>query len=299
MKKIVSIILFSAIFPILINAVVINGVEYRIDTKKWLAIVTSREDGTKYVGEITIPQAVVYNGRFNRVIAVDTAAFKECEELTAISLPGNVATIGPNAFSECTSLKSIEIANDTAYIDEGAFSACSALDTIKLPKSIKSIASSLFLNCSSLKSIVIPSTATSIGKSAFNGCTQLSTLTLGAAVSRIESSAFNGCDNLQTIYSDNVTPPFCINSKATFSATIFNTCELIVPAEGIDLYKSATVWKNFVNIISNASINDIEVDEKVFEVSRYDIYGRQLSHPTQGINIIKLSNGKTKKEYVK
>lgn len=299
LKKIFTLSLFSAIFSISANAVVIDGVEYIIDAQERTAIVVPLEDGTKYVGEIAIPNAVTYGGRFNRVVAIDTAAFKACDELTAITLPSNVSTISYNAFSECSALKSIEISNDTTLIEEGAFSACSALESIALPDSIKEIAPLLFQNCTSLKSIEIPNTATSIGKSAFKGCAELNKITIGTAVSRVEASAFSGCENIQIIYSNNVTPPLCINSKGTFSTSVFNNCELVAPAESIDSYKTAPVWKNFVNITSSSSINAIDVDENAFEVARYDIYGRQLTHPTQGINIIKLSNGKIQKIYVK
>jgi hypothetical protein len=35
------------------------------------------------------------------------------------------------------------------------------------------------------------------------------------------------------------------------------------------------------------------------EVGRYDLYGRRLSQPAQGVNIIKMSDGTTRKEMVK
>ena len=47
-----------------------------------------------------------------------------------------------------------------------------------------------------------------------------------------------------------------------------------------------------------SGIEHIEVSDAV-EVTRYDIYGRQLTQPTQGINIIKLNNGEIQKIYVK
>lgn len=43
----------------------------------------------------------------------------------------------------------------------------------------------------------------------------------------------------------------------------------------------------------------IENDGNTIEIARYDIYGRKLSRPTKGINIIKMSDGSTHKEYVK
>ena len=42
-----------------------------------------------------------------------------------------------------------------------------------------------------------------------------------------------------------------------------------------------------------------KIDCNAIEVSRYDIHGRRLNEPTRGINIIKMSDGSTRKEIVK
>lgn len=46
-------------------------------------------------------------------------------------------------------------------------------------------------------------------------------------------------------------------------------------------------------------IEDVEVDNNMVEVARYDIYGRELTEPTKGINIVKYSNGTVKKVIVR
>jgi hypothetical protein len=52
--------------------------------------------------------------------------------------------------------------------------------------------------------------------------------------------------------------------------------------------------------IELSGIEDIMVNESgVVEVERYDINGRLLSKPAPGINIIKMSDGTTRKEWVK
>ena len=48
-----------------------------------------------------------------------------------------------------------------------------------------------------------------------------------------------------------------------------------------------------------ASVESIGVDNDATEVARYDIYGRLLTNPTKGINIIKMSDGSTRKVFVK
>ena len=40
-------------------------------------------------------------------------------------------------------------------------------------------------------------------------------------------------------------------------------------------------------------------DKDAVEATRYDLYGRRLSQPAQGVNIVKMSDGTTRKEMVK
>ena len=52
-------------------------------------------------------------------------------------------------------------------------------------------------------------------------------------------------------------------------------------------------------IVGVGGIEVVDVDDNAVEVSRYDIHGRLLTEPTKGINIIKMSDGSTKKELIK
>ena len=59
------------------------------------------------------------------------------------------------------------------------------------------------------------------------------------------------------------------------------------------------------NLVAKCGINhvvgveDCEKIDKVTEFARYDIHGRLLSEPTKGVNIVKYSDGTTRKEIVK
>ena len=52
-------------------------------------------------------------------------------------------------------------------------------------------------------------------------------------------------------------------------------------------------------LVGEAGVEGVEVDNIAIEVARYDIHGRLLSEPTKGINIVKYSDGTTRKEIVK
>ena len=64
-------------------------------------------------------------------------------------------------------------------------------------------------------------------------------------------------------------------------------------AEGKVIYNAGDAL-NVFNGVEGVDINTIAT-----EVARYDIYGRKLSQPTNGINIIKMSDGTTRKVIVK
>lgn len=51
--------------------------------------------------------------------------------------------------------------------------------------------------------------------------------------------------------------------------------------------------------VGEAGVEGVEVDDNVIEIARYDIYGRLLSKPVPGINIVKYSDGNTRKLIIK
>ena len=83
-----------------------------------------------------------------------------------------------------------------------------------------------------------------------------------------------------------------------FPALVTGTDELPIfkslkNAEGKTIYTTGDAAKVFNGVVC------IGVDNNATEVARYDIYGRKLSQPTTGINIIKMSDGSTRKVIVK
>ena len=71
------------------------------------------------------------------------------------------------------------------------------------------------------------------------------------------------------------------------------SASLFVPEGVKDAYLNAAEWKNFINIQEIAGVDGVKTGDDVVEVERYDI-----TEPTQGINIVKMNNGTTRKEVV-
>ena len=57
--------------------------------------------GKKYAGKINIPTTFIYGGTQYVVKGIGLRAFKECTELTGVSLPNTIEYIGKEAFSLC------------------------------------------------------------------------------------------------------------------------------------------------------------------------------------------------------
>ena len=51
--------------------------------------------------------------------------------------------------------------------------------------------------------------------------------------------------------------------------------------------------------VGNAGVENVTTDAEAVEVARYDLYGRRLTEPTVGINIVVMSDGSARKELVK
>ena len=221
-------------------------------------------------------------------------AFFYCFGLTSVTIPNSVTTIGDKAFS-ATGLNSVTIPNSVSSIGHSAFSDCYGLTSVAIPNSMTSIGERVFGYCIGLTSVIIPNSVTSIGDYAFYGCTGLTSITIPNYVTTIGHWSFCGCTGLTSVKSLNTIPPMCDwNSFShAYDAILF------IPEGSKDAYNTADGWKDFAKIQEFAGINNVKADSDSHEVARYDIHGRLLSEPTPGINIVKMSNGTTRKVIVK
>ncbi len=101
-----------------------------------------------------------------------------CDNLTSVSLPSTLNSIGSGAFYCCESLESIVIPDDVTAIKENTFYGCTALQTVALQKNLANIRRMAFTG-SGLISIAIPDSVMTIEKFAFNDCRSLENVTLG------------------------------------------------------------------------------------------------------------------------
>ena len=112
-------------------------------------------------------------------------AFRECTNLTSVTIGDSVTKIGGYAFQNCYSLTSVNIPNSVTTIGYYAFSSCTSLTSVNIPNSVTTIGFCAFKDCSSLTSVYIPNSVTSIGIYVFSSCTSLTSVTIGDSVMTI------------------------------------------------------------------------------------------------------------------
>jgi len=142
-----------------------------------------------------IRKVVVNDG----VTSLGFAAFKNCTNLTTVSLPDTLKTIGKRAFEGCGKLNGAVIPNGVTLIDEFAFSGCTSLTSVSFPANLTRVAQGAFKNCSSLTTFALPDKVTDLGPSALSGCTKLETVKLSAKQPAINNATFANCTSLKKV----------------------------------------------------------------------------------------------------
>ena len=135
------------------------------------------------------------------VTEIGTCAFDGCKNLTSVIIPKSVTEIGSYAFDGCNSLTSVVIQKGSRLrtIGDNAFRNCAKLASpIIIPEGVTEIPICTFDGCKSLPSVVIPKSVTEIGSYAFDGCNSLTSIVIkeGSSLKTIGDNAFRNCAKL-------------------------------------------------------------------------------------------------------
>ena len=228
--------------------------------------------------------------------------FKGCWQLQSVVLPKGITDIGKNTFQDCWSLTSVSLPEGVKWISRDAFKKCSKLKTVNFPSSLSAIYEEAFFQCESLDSIDL-SMVYSLYDEAFAYCSNLKVVVLPnvadwTGFGRVSAGMFKNCTGLKRVYNLQRTPNDI--KPDIFEGVNQSECELYVPFKSVEIYKMAPVWNKFIVKGSDMSgIDDVPADRPaITPVARYNLQGSRLSGPQQGINIVRYSDGTTKKELV-
>lgn len=161
---------------------------------------TENEDKTGYiitaykcatVAELVIPSEY----KELPVVGIADTVFRNHGELTSVTLPEHLETIGDNAFQSCVKLTSIELPDTVTSLGVAAFSLCNALESVRLSYGLTAIEDNTFAYCYSLKSIEIPFTVKTVGDNAFANCISLSKVKISKNTT-VGTGAFEKCSSV-------------------------------------------------------------------------------------------------------
>ena len=150
----------------------------------------------KYKGEMPENTAIILN---EGTKIINGYVFRDCMNLTSITIPNSVTEIGISTFENCTNLEYMTMPNSVTSIGSSAFYGCSSLTSINIPGGVTRIWSDAFEGCSSLTSITIPDSVTSIGYDAFEDCSSLTSINIPDGVTELYGSVFDHCSSLTSI----------------------------------------------------------------------------------------------------
>ena len=252
-------LLVMMVLPLVASAdvVEIEGIYYNLMEKPREAEVT--KNPSKYLGNIVIPERILYGEKEFIVTSIGKEAFYKCSELYNVSIPNSVSRICTSAFFGCSGLSSIIIPNSVTNIGLSAFYGCTGLTNIIIPNSVTTIDNSAFSGCTGLISISIPNSIIVIDMEVFKNCTGLTNIIIPNSVTTIDNSAFRGCAGLTSI---------SIPNSVTFLGVgSFRDCvnlTSITLGEGIDFlcerafggcYNITDVYCYMTKLTSNMDIN--------------------------------------------
>ena len=166
---------------------------------------------------------------------IDEDAFKDCNNLTGITIPFGVTDINYYAFAWCGNLTNVTIPDSVTTIGDSAFWGCRNLKSINIPKSVTKVSYYAFIYCNSLTNfdvdtnhknfstsddgkslynkdkteliaypgatgnITILDGVTSIHGGIFNYNSDLTSVVIPDSVTSIDNNAFQRCDNLTSV----------------------------------------------------------------------------------------------------
>ena len=174
-----------------------------------------------------------------------------------------------------------------------------------IPVGVKIIAPYAFSYCSGLTIVRIADSVKSIYSSAFQDCTDLAAVVIGNSLEKIEIFAFYNCPNLQNVYcyAEQVPDAHMLYGNPVFDGSISNA-KLHVPAASIDVYRTEELWNGFESIVAlkdddpKTGITDVNQNNTTGK-QYYSLDGKRMVTLQRGLNIVKLSDGTTRKVSVK
>ncbi len=235
-----------------------------------VGVVSPATDWNSYIaGDVVIPDTVTYNSVTYTVTELRTISgyygtFSMCSDITSITIPNTVTTIGDLAFFNCTGLTSVTIPNSVTSIGLGAFfnvkhiiyngtATGSPWEALSSQNNFvedgfvysDSTKTSLLAYIGTSTNVTIPNSVTSIENYSFANCRGLNSVIIGDSVISIGIYAFADSRDLNSVVIG--------NSVTTIGSSAFLNC---VGLNSVVIGNSVTSigWSAFLNCVGLTSV---------------------------------------------
>jgi hypothetical protein len=119
-------------------------------------------------------------------------------QITSVTIPESVTTIGRFAFGVCSKLTSVSFPDSVTTVEDEAFYQCHGLIRVTLGEGVTSIGKLAFFRNSSLAFLNLPDSLTTVGERAFEGCA-FTSLSFGQNLASLGTGTFFRCTKLRSI----------------------------------------------------------------------------------------------------
>ena len=130
---------------------------------------------------------------------ISDMAFMNCDQLTRVSMPISIRSVGAYAFADCDTLENVILPANLYSIGGHAFYSCDSFTIIEVPNSITALGAFAFANCKNVKTVTLGNATTTLGRNSLAGLHSLTQITLPASVEQIDAYALSGCYDLVNI----------------------------------------------------------------------------------------------------
>ena len=291
-------------------AVSINGLSYEFDNGNKTATLVYSGSYASLSGDIIIPDTITYNSVTYAVTAIHESCFKNCTNLTGVTIPKTITYIGSISFYG-TALNRVDI-NDlsawcrTKFGSDMGNPLCFAhhlyldgeeLTSLVVPDSISAISDQAFQGCTGLTSVTFPSSAISVGDWAFTDCSFITSVNIPSSNATIGDYAFQNCTNLTdlTVSSSTISFGYNVFNFTNLTNVIWSVknCTLKnLPFEDLKKIKTVTFTENVEHIPASLCMGLYNLTTMTIPNSVTSI-GEKAFYNCSGIRTINMGNSVT------
>lgn len=271
----------------------VEGARYTIDPINEVAKLTGYTDE---IDKVVVPAEVVRAGISYPVIAIASRGLYG-SKIRSLTIPAFIRSIGNEAIAYCKDIEELIIEDcETPIEGEVYLINNSTIEFLYLGRQLGAnnkdwffrtdikelmvggdvMELPTFYGCNMLERVEIHAPVNNLGRRLFYDCPALKELILPAELKSLEDQVFYGCPSIRNVIVKAVTPPVFYNDLKGFDDDVFKEGILYVPAESEELYRNASVWKNFSRIeaIGDSGIEGLNADDGTVTV--FDLLGHPV-----------------------